>query len=65
MSEEIFGPLLPIVKADYKKACELTQTLEHPLAIYIFSNNEKEIEESTRSLLALSLLVGTSDLLTF
>ncbi|KAL8791339.1 MAG: hypothetical protein Q9195_005958 [Heterodermia aff. obscurata] len=45
MSQELFSPLLPIVKADYKKACELTQTLEHPLAVYIFSNDEKEIDE--------------------
>lgn len=46
MSEEIFGPLLPIVKADYRKACELTQNLEHPLGIYIFSNDQNEIDES-------------------
>ena len=64
MSEEIFGPLLPIIKADYKTACELTQTLEHPLAIYIFSNDEEEINESTRLSLELLLLVGTNELLT-
>ena len=44
MSEEIFGPLLPIMKADYRKACEITQSLEHPLGIYIFSNDQKEID---------------------
>ena len=64
MSEEIFGPLLPIVKADYKSACELTQTLEHPLGLYIFSNDEKEINESTRLPLEFPLLLDTNDLLT-
>lgn len=46
MSEEIFGPLLPIVKADYRQACEITQKAEYPLALYIFSTDEKEIDES-------------------
>ena len=57
MSEEIFGPLLPIVKADYKKAYKLTQTLEHPLAIYIFSNDKNEIDESMIPPLELPLLI--------
>ena len=46
MSEEIFGPLLPIIRADYRKACQLTQNGEHPLGVYIFSNDPKEIEYS-------------------
>ena len=46
MSEEIFGPLFPIVKADYHQACELMQKLEHPLGLYIFSTDKQEIDES-------------------
>jgi len=46
MSEEIFGPLLPIMKADYRKACEITNSMEHPLGLYIFSSDQKEIDES-------------------
>ena len=46
MSEEIFGPLLPIIKADYHKACDITNSMEHPLGLYIFSNDQKEIDES-------------------
>lgn len=47
MSEEIFGPLLPIIKADYRKACDMTNSIsEHPLGLYIFSSDQKEIDES-------------------
>lgn len=44
MSEEIFGPILPIIKMDYQKACEITQSLEHPLGLYIFSTKQAEID---------------------
>ena len=47
MSEEIFGPILPIMKMDYRQACSLTSKLEHPLGLYIFSTNQAEIDEST------------------
>ena len=46
ISEEIFGPLLPIVKADHRQACEIMQEMEHPLGLYIFSTNKNEIDES-------------------
>lgn len=44
MSEEIFGPLLPIMSMSYQKACEITQGLEHPLGLYIFSSRQVEID---------------------
>ena len=46
MSEEIFGPLLPIMKMDYHQACSLTSKGEHPLGLYIFSTSQAEIDES-------------------
>ena len=46
MSEEIFGPLLPIVKVGYRQACEIMQKMEHALGLYIFSTDKKEIDES-------------------
>ena len=44
MSQEIFGPLLPVIKADYKQACEMIGEMEHPLGLYIFSQDQSEID---------------------
>ncbi|KAK4696481.1 hypothetical protein P7C71_g1447, partial [Lecanoromycetidae sp. Uapishka_2] len=44
MSEEIFGPLLPVMATPYQKACKITQTLEHALGLYIFSTKQHEID---------------------
>ncbi|KAK3168341.1 hypothetical protein OEA41_004788 [Lepraria neglecta] len=44
MSEEIFGPLLPVMKMSYQDACTTTQNLEHPLGLYIFSTSQPEID---------------------
>ena len=41
--EELFGPLLPIVEADYKRAVESINNLPHPLGLYIFSHDQSEI----------------------
>lgn len=49
MSEEIFGPLLPIVTADVRQACEIMQKMEHPLCLYIFSTDKKEVDESKQN----------------
>lgn len=38
LSEEIFGPILPIVDADFDTAISFTRAGEHPLAIYAFTN---------------------------
>ncbi|KAK7207290.1 aldehyde dehydrogenase 3I1 [Myxozyma melibiosi] len=45
MAEELFGPILPVIKADYKTAITEIKNLDHPLAIYIFSKSQKEVDE--------------------
>ena len=45
MQEEIFGPLLPLLEvADLASAIALVNEREHPLAIYLFSQNRKSQE---------------------
>lgn len=46
LQEELFGPILPIIKADYATAYKTISKMEHPLAIYIFSSKQSEINES-------------------
>jgi aldehyde dehydrogenase (NAD+) len=46
MSEEIFGPLLPIVPVpSVDKAIEAVNNRPHPLALYVFSEKERVIED--------------------
>lgn len=47
MSEEIFGPLLPIlpVAENIEQACNFMNDNEKPLSAYIFSNNDKSVEK--------------------
>lgn len=48
MKEEIFGPILPILT--FKTISEVVETVEnhpHPLALYVFSKNRKNIKEIT------------------
>ncbi|OCK78226.1 aldehyde dehydrogenase [Lepidopterella palustris CBS 459.81] len=45
MSEELFGPICPIIKADFRQAYQAINKLPHPLAIYIFSKNKAQIDE--------------------
>lgn len=42
LSEEIFGPILPIVDADFDTAISFTRSGEHPLAIYAFTGQETD-----------------------
>lgn len=45
MQEEIFGPILPVLTYDsLDQAVSKLQTLPHPLALYIFSSNKRNIE---------------------
>ena len=45
MQEEIFGPVLPILKfRDLKEALALVNSKEKPLALYIFSGKQKNID---------------------
>ncbi|CAG9865012.1 unnamed protein product [Phyllotreta striolata] len=46
MQEEIFGPILPIVTIDSAfEAIQFINSMEKPLALYIFSNNKKDVEQ--------------------
>ena len=47
MTEEIFGPLLPIlpIAENIDEACEFISNEEKALSAYIFSNNDKSIEK--------------------
>lgn len=46
MQEEIFGPILPIVNVQNAyEAIEFINSREKPLALYIFSNNKKDIDQ--------------------
>jgi aldehyde dehydrogenase (NAD+) len=53
MTEEIFGPILPIVPVeDHKAAIEFINDRHYPLALYIFSTNDSKVQDiinSTRS----------------
>jgi len=45
LKQEIFGPLLPVVEYDdLNKIVQYIQKNEKPLALYIFSNNKKNID---------------------
>ncbi|KAH8901404.1 aldehyde dehydrogenase [Thozetella sp. PMI_491] len=44
MSEEIFGPILPIMDADLENALSVTASGEHPLALYGFTADAAEKE---------------------
>lgn len=46
MTEELFSPILPVFAIDsYKDAIELCNKREKPLSLYIFSNDQKEVED--------------------
>ncbi|KAF9438088.1 Aldehyde dehydrogenase [Entomortierella beljakovae] len=53
MEDEIFGPLLPLIRvADVDDAIEYINSRDHPLALYVFSDNKKltkKILDSTNS----------------
>ncbi|EIN08576.1 NAD-aldehyde dehydrogenase [Punctularia strigosozonata HHB-11173 SS5] len=53
MSDEIFGPLLPIVPVkDLDEAIAFVNSGDHPLALYVFSNDaktKKKVFDSTQS----------------
>ncbi len=46
MSEEIFGPLLPIIPVpSVDRAIETINSRPHPLALYVFSERERVVED--------------------
>ncbi|KAG9524351.1 aldehyde dehydrogenase, partial [Aureobasidium melanogenum] len=44
LTEELFGPILPLVEADLTKAVGIISSRQHPLAIYIFTNDRSEVD---------------------
>jgi len=44
LSEELFGPILPVLSSDTASACSTISSMPHPLGLYIFSSDESEIE---------------------
>ncbi|KAG0022269.1 aldehyde dehydrogenase 3, member A2 [Podila clonocystis] len=49
MQDEIFGPILPIVDCDnLQDAIDIINQNEHPLALYVFSDNKAEVEKVIR-----------------
>ncbi|KAI0048149.1 NAD-aldehyde dehydrogenase [Auriscalpium vulgare] len=53
MSEEIFGPVLPIIAVEnVDEAIKLVNSRDHPLALYVFSSNsayKKKVFDNTQS----------------
>lgn len=49
LSEELFGPVCPVIKADYVTAYKQISKMPHPLGLYIFSSSQAEIDEILRN----------------
>lgn len=46
MREEIFGPILPVIsKPDLQAAADHVNSHDRPLALYVFSQNSREVEQ--------------------
>ncbi len=49
MQEEIFGPVLPIIEVEsLQESIDFVNSREKPLALYMFSNNEKNVKLVTQ-----------------
>ena len=44
LSEELFAPIAPVVIADTDRAIRTINSMPHPLGLYIFSRDQKEID---------------------
>lgn len=52
MQEEIFGPILPVISFDtFEQATSFVQEREHPLALYLFSNDKARQKWVVRNLI--------------
>ena len=50
MQEEIFGPVLPVVAVDsLDEAASFVQAGDHPLALYVFSEDDGEVDATLRA----------------
>lgn len=46
MSEELFGPILPVITASLDEAVKITNSLPTPLALYVFGRDKEVIERT-------------------
>ena len=59
MTEEIFGPLLPVIKyKDIQEVITYVKKGEKPLTMYIFATNRKNIDQLTMNISSGSVLVN-------
>ena len=59
MSDEIFGPILPIIKVkSVDEACKIIKTMEKPLALYMFSQNRSVIDRVCKEITSGGVLVN-------
>ena len=59
MNEEIFGPLLPIIKFRHlKEVIKQVNSKPKPLSLYIFSRNRKNIKEISKSTSSGNLVIN-------
>lgn len=59
MQEEIFGPILPVIKVkDCDEIISIVKTMEKPLALYIFSTDRKMIDRVTNEISSGAVLVN-------
>ncbi|PKS11614.1 hypothetical protein jhhlp_001764 [Lomentospora prolificans] len=49
MSEELFGPILPVIKATMTEAVAIIRSMEHPLSLYPFTDSQAEKDYIVRS----------------
>lgn len=52
LSEELFGPILPIVDMTYDQAIQYTAAGEHPLALYPFTESQAEKDRIAKETLS-------------
>lgn len=45
MSEELFGPVVPVLSSTVDEAIRVVNSMPHALALYIFSNDKAEIDK--------------------
>ena len=52
LSEEIFGPILPVIDMTYDEGIKFTSAGDHPLALYPFTDNQAEKDRIQRETLS-------------
>jgi aldehyde dehydrogenase (NAD+) len=59
MSDEIFGPIMPVIKIkDMNEAINIVKTMDKPLSMYIFSKTSKNIDLLIKNIQSGGVLVN-------